>query len=90
LHDCVELQPRKIHSGETITTEKVSEIALSSHLINDDSLTALKSIPDNSIDFCFADPPYNLKKKYDNGMMAWNLLSISSGVMNGFQNFTEF
>ncbi|MEI9909490.1 MAG: site-specific DNA-methyltransferase [Bacteroidota bacterium] len=23
------------------------------------------SIPDNSIDFCFADPPYNLKKKYE-------------------------
>ncbi len=37
-------------------------------LINDDCLEALKKIPDNSIDYCFADPPYNLKKKYDN----WN------------------
>ena len=25
----------------------------------------LKTIPDNSIDFCFADPPYNLNKKYE-------------------------
>ncbi|MBN2212417.1 MAG: site-specific DNA-methyltransferase [Sedimentisphaerales bacterium] len=37
-------------------------------LINDDCLEALKKIPSNSIDYCFADPPYNLKKKYDN----WN------------------
>ncbi len=36
-----------------------------SRLINRDCLQALRSIPDNSIDFCFADPPYNLEKKYD-------------------------
>ncbi len=36
-----------------------------SRLVNRDCLQALKSIPDNSIDFCFADPPYNLEKKYD-------------------------
>lgn len=40
-------------------------INLKSQLINNDCLEALKSLPDNSIDFCFADPPYNLKKKYD-------------------------
>jgi len=38
---------------------------LESQLINNDCLEILQSIPDNSIDFCFADPPYNLKKKYD-------------------------
>ncbi len=37
-------------------------------LLNGDSLEQLKAIPENSIDFCFADPPYNLKKKYEN----WN------------------
>jgi site-specific DNA-methyltransferase (adenine-specific) len=37
-------------------------------LINEDCLTALAKIPSNSIDFCFADPPYNIKKKYEN----WN------------------
>ncbi len=37
-------------------------------LINEDSLTALARIPDDSVDFCFADPPYNLDKKYDR----WN------------------
>lgn len=35
-------------------------------LINDDCLDALNKIPDDSIDFCFADPPYNLNKKYEN------------------------
>ncbi|MDR0289595.1 MAG: site-specific DNA-methyltransferase, partial [Treponema sp.] len=35
-------------------------------LYNGDCIKYLKSIPDNSIDFCFADPPYNLMKKYNN------------------------
>jgi site-specific DNA-methyltransferase (adenine-specific) len=30
-----------------------------------DSLNLLKNIPDNSIDITFADPPFNLKKKYN-------------------------
>jgi DNA modification methylase len=64
LQTCIELQPTKIRRGETITVE-TREIILNSRLINDDCLTALKEIPDNSVDFCFADPPYNLKKKYD-------------------------
>jgi DNA modification methylase len=34
-------------------------------LLNEDCIAGLKSIPDNSIDFCFADPPYNLGKKYE-------------------------
>src|SRR5690606_14904752 len=34
-------------------------------LLNGDCIEQLKTIPDNSIDFCFADPPYNLKKKYE-------------------------
>ncbi len=39
-----------------------------STLINGDCLEVLRQIPDNSIDFCFADPPYNIKKKYE----SWN------------------
>lgn len=37
----------------------------SSILLNGDCIEELKKIPDNSIDFCFADPPYNLNKKYE-------------------------
>lgn len=37
-------------------------------LINEDCLIALSKIPDNSIDFAFSDPPYNVNKKYEN----WN------------------
>ena len=40
----------------------------SSILLNGDCLAHLITIPDNSIDFCFADPPYNLNKKYE----SWN------------------
>lgn len=35
-------------------------------LLTGDSLEILRSIPDNSVDFVFADPPYNLDKKYSN------------------------
>lgn len=37
-----------------------------SFLKNGDCMNQLQSIPENCIDFCFADPPYNLKKKYQN------------------------
>jgi DNA modification methylase len=30
-----------------------------------DCIDKLRTIPENSIDFCFADPPYNLNKKYE-------------------------
>ena len=36
-----------------------------SQLINQDCLLALKEISSASVDFCFADPPYNIDKKYD-------------------------
>lgn len=35
-------------------------------LINGDCIETLSKIPSNSVDFCFADPPYNIKKKYEN------------------------
>jgi len=45
----------------SITEEKANQ----SRLILGDSLEELRKLPDNSIDFAFADPPYNLKKKYN-------------------------
>jgi len=35
-----------------------------SALLNGDCLTELRRLPDNSVDFAFIDPPYNLKKEY--------------------------
>ncbi len=34
-------------------------------IIQGDCLAILKKIPDNSVDMTFADPPFNLKKKYN-------------------------
>ncbi len=34
-------------------------------LIRSDCLEILRTLPSESVDFCFADPPYNLSKKYD-------------------------
>ncbi len=37
-----------------------------SYLMMGDVLNELGKLPDNSVDFAFADPPYNLKKSYNN------------------------
>lgn len=41
---------------------------LRSKLVCGDSISTLRTLPTNSVDFCFADPPYNLAKRYD----TWN------------------
>ncbi|MFN8485541.1 MAG: DNA methyltransferase [Anaerolineae bacterium] len=33
-------------------------------IVHGDCLEVLQKVPDNSVDFAFADPPYNLSKKY--------------------------
>lgn len=54
----------KLHKFSSVR-EKENFYSDKSVLLNGDCLEQLKTIPDNSIDFCFADPPYNLKKKYE-------------------------
>jgi len=68
LRNCYTLQPQTAKAQLThqqIESYLEKYIRLTSKLVNDDCLNALATIPDNSIDFGFADPPYNLKKKYD-------------------------
>lgn len=64
LRSCQELAHRK---GSVPISIKPwpAEAQLNSGLINGDCLKALRALPENSIDFCFADPPYNLRKGYD-------------------------
>ncbi len=38
---------------------------LINNIVQGDSLEIMKKIPDNSVDVTFADPPFNLKKKYN-------------------------
>lgn len=57
----------KYKSANAIPTTPKSDFN-KSLLLQGDCLDHLSRIPGNSIDFCFADPPYNLEKKYDN----WN------------------
>lgn len=52
--------PEKKHSPSG------SAIRIQSQLINGDCIQVLKTLPKDSIDFAFADPPYNIKKKYHN------------------------
>jgi site-specific DNA-methyltransferase (adenine-specific) len=51
-----------------LNNKATDNIINNSQLISGDCLEHLKNIPDSSVDFCFADPPYNLSKKYD----TWN------------------
>ena len=34
-------------------------------IIRGDALEALKTLPDNSVDLIFADPPYNIGKNFN-------------------------
>jgi hypothetical protein len=66
LRFCPELAHRaNFRPKKTKNKLQPSQIQLESRLINGDCLETLRTLPDNSVDFCFADPPYNLKKKYD-------------------------
>lgn len=46
------------------TPEFPNEGAVDTKLVNADCLEALKTLPSNSVDFAFTDPPYNLRKAY--------------------------
>lgn len=59
------LQPRSVDANRSHVVHRKERNALSSQLINGDSLAELRKLPDNSVDFCYADPPYNLAKRYD-------------------------
>lgn len=59
-------------NGKQLSNDKVDTVNdfvyngnNNSMIINGDCLNILKEIPPNSIDFCFADPPYNVNKKYE-------------------------
>jgi DNA modification methylase len=66
--ECSELQPRHVpqkgRSASVITANLRNGRKLPSKLIHGDCIDALKSIPNDSVDFCFADLPYNLRKRY--------------------------
>lgn len=61
-----------VHSDKSLSmpingarsTPPARERIIRSRLINKDCVEALKRLPSESVDFCFADLPYNLKKKY--------------------------
>ena len=60
-----ELRPRPSLLVKDVNTEDRSDAGIPTGLVRGDCLEALPSIPSESVDFCFADPPYNLKKRYD-------------------------
>ena len=71
LRSCPELAHRQQMEAPTIIQSPVNihdATVIKSQLLNEDCLTALRAMPDNSVDFCFADPPYNLQKMYNR----WN------------------
>lgn len=53
------------HIERKVSASDQRGVSLDPLLIKDDCLTALRRVPANSVDFCFADPPYNLAKRYD-------------------------
>ncbi|WP_336765637.1 DNA-methyltransferase [Paenibacillus sp. USHLN196] len=54
----------KLPSLVEVEPEHDNNFKLDSQIIQGDSLKTLRAIPDNTIDYIFVDPPYNLEKKY--------------------------
>lgn len=60
------LSPSGHHKeGHPPKTSAICDTKTQSQLIVGDCLVELRKIPSDSVDFCFADPPYNLAKHYD-------------------------
>lgn len=72
LRSCRELKPNiepaKSKEARLPIAWEEQALPAESRLLNGDCLEILRSLPDNSVDFCFTDPPYNIQKKYD----SWN------------------
>ncbi len=64
LRNCDSLKPSSI-ARSTLYDECRLEYFENSRLIRGESLAELRKMPNDCVDFCFADPPYNLEKKYD-------------------------
>lgn len=52
------------HSEAKSTTNNSLPETFTNIVLEGDCVTELSKLPDNSVDFAFADPPYNLGKKY--------------------------
>lgn len=64
--DCRPMKLRRIPAQSMHTEYEENKLPeyLTDCILNGDCLEELRRIPDNSIDFAFTDPPYNLGKKY--------------------------
>src|SRR5258708_1752096 len=63
VYDLSNLLVQRSAIPEPVVNSLISSVP-ESKLLNGDALEQLRALPDNSIDFAFADPPYNLKKEY--------------------------
>jgi site-specific DNA-methyltransferase (adenine-specific) len=54
--------------SDGVSSRQKPPALLPSRLVRGDALRELRRLPSDSIDFCFADPPYNIDKRYD----VWN------------------
>ena len=65
--DCRSIELERIAQQVVLPVENVAKDLpenLSDNVLQGDCLERFKEIPDNSIDFAFSDPPYNLGKTY--------------------------
>ena len=66
LLDCSRLGLQRGNAPKQLVITKETQLPLekSNRIVQGDCIAELKRLPDNSVDFVFADPPYNLHKQY--------------------------
>lgn len=69
LHNIANVLEQGVHSGKRLAVPVTPHYETNlGKLYNADCINVLKEIEDESVDLVFADPPFNLKKKYDDGV----------------------
>ncbi len=68
----------------------MNNLNLKNKIINGDSLKELKKIPDESFDFIFADPPYNLQLRNKLIRPDRSKVDAVNDKWDQFQSFTEY
>ena len=71
----------------SVSIKHLSQSRSGAELFNDDCVSLMKKIPDNSVDLIFADPPYNLQ--INNELLRPNNSKVE-GVKEEWDKFSSF
>ena len=74
----------------SLNMEYLFQSSCETELFNDDCISLMGKIPENSVDLIFADPPYNLQLKSDLTRPDRSKVSAVNDKWDQFENFKDY